>query len=132
MPIKAQTTGSANPGGTWTAAAQAQSEEVANAGLKQWISWASRSRLEPFKRLAKTLQTHWGGEVAGMLQGSTNAYVEAMNGLPQKAKRAARGFRNSENFIAIAYLRMSKPVQSPMSPFESAKPRSQRFIRKCR
>lgn len=92
----------------YEAAVQAQSEEMAKTGLKRWISWASRSRLEPFKRLAKTLQTHWDGVVAGMLQARTNAYVEAMNGLLQQAKRAARGFRNTENFIAIAYLRMSK------------------------
>jgi transposase len=115
----------------YEAAAQAQSEEVAKAGLKKWISWASRSRLEPFKRLAKTLQTHWDGVVAGMLQSRNNAYVEAMNGLLQQAKRAARGYRNTENFIAIAYLRMSKLVHLPTSPFESAKPRTQRFIRKC-
>ena len=43
----------------------------------------------------------------GMLDGRSNAYVEAMNGLPQKTKAAARGFRDPENLIAIAYLRMS-------------------------
>jgi transposase len=96
----------------YEAAAQAQSSEVAKTGLKQWISWAQRSRLEPFKRLAKTLLNHWDGVIAGMLQSRTNAYVQAMNGLLQQAKRAARGFRNTENFIAIAYLRMSKLVRS--------------------
>lgn len=106
----------------YEAAAQAQCDEVAKAGLKQWISWASRSKLEPFKRLAKTLQVHWDGVVAGMLQSRTNAYVEAMNGLLQQAKRAARGFRNTGNFIAIAYLRMSKLAHLPTSPFKPAKP----------
>jgi len=115
----------------YEAAAQAQSDEVTKAGLKKWISWASRSRLEPFKRLAKTLLTHWDGVVAGMLQSRNNAYAEAMNVLLQQAKRAARGYRNTENFIAIAYLRMSKLVHLPTSPFESAKPRTQRFTRKC-
>lgn len=115
----------------YEAAAQAQSEEVAKVGLKQWIAWASRSRLEPFKRLAKTLSTHWDGVVAGMLQARNNAYVEAMNGLLQQAKRAARGFRNTENFIAIAYLRMSKLAHLPTSPFEAARPRMQRRIIRC-
>ena len=115
----------------YEAAAQAQSDEVATTGLKQWISWASRSRLEPFKRLAKTLLTHWDGVVAGMLQARNNAYVEAMNGLLQQAKRAARGFRNTENFIAIAYLRMSKLAHLPSSPFEAAKPRAKRLIMRC-
>ncbi len=72
----------------YEAAAQAQSDEVAKAGLKKWISWASRSRLEPFKRLAKTLSTHWDGVVAGMLQARNNAYVEAMNGLLQRKRSA--------------------------------------------
>ena len=106
----------------YEAAAQAQSEEVAKAGLKQWMSWASRSRLEPFKRLANTLKKHWDGVVAGMLQARTNAYVESMNGLLQQAKRAARGFRNTKNLIEIAYIRMSKLAHLPASPFEPAKP----------
>jgi len=66
-----------------------------------------------------------------MLQSRNNACVEAMNRLLQQAKRAARGYRNTENFIAIAYLGMSKLAHLPTSPFESAKPRTQRFTRKC-
>ena len=51
-----------------------------------------------------------------------NAYVEAINGLLQQAKRAARGYRNVHTFIAIAYLRMSKLKHLPESPFTPAKP----------
>jgi len=43
-----------------------------------------------------------------------------MNGLLQQAKRAARGFRTSANFIAIAYLRMAKLRHLPVSPFALA------------
>lgn len=43
-----------------------------------------------------------------------------MNGLLQQAKRAARGFRTSGNFIAIAYLRMSKLKHLPAHPFAPA------------
>jgi len=112
----------------YEAAAQAQSEALASAGLQRWISWASRSRLEPFKRLARTLKAHAQGVVAGMLASRTNAYVEAMNGLLQQAKRAARGFRTVENFIAIAYLRMSKLAHLPQSPFVPARPRNTGII----
>ena len=45
-----------------------------------------------------------------------------MNGLLQPAKRAARGYRTARNFIAIAYLRMSKLKHLPQSPFIPAKP----------
>jgi transposase len=61
--------------------------------------------------------------IAGMQQGRSNAFVEAMNGLMQNAKRAARGFRTSKNFIAIAYLRLSKLKHLPANPFEPAAPR---------
>jgi transposase len=108
----------------YEAAAQSHSAEVARTGLQRWISWAKRCRLEPFKRLAKTLQKHFDGVIAGMQQGRHNAYVEAMNGLLQQAKRAARGFRTSENFITIAYLRMSKLKDLPLNPFKPATPRS--------
>lgn len=107
----------------YEAAASSHSEVVAREGLQGWISWAMRSRLEPFKRLARTLRTHFEGVIAGMQQGRSNAFVEAMNGLMQNAKRAARGFRTSRNFIAIAYLRLSKLKHLPLNPFEHATPR---------
>ena len=43
-----------------------------------------------------------------------------MNGLLQQAKRAARGFRTAGNFIAVAYLRMSKLAHLPDHPFNPA------------
>ncbi len=112
----------------YEAAAQSHSEAVARTGLERWIAWAIRSRLEPFKRLARTLKNHFEGVIAGMAQGRSNAFVEAMNGLLQNAKRAARGFRTSKNFIAIAYLRMSKLKHLPANPFEHAAPRSEALI----
>lgn len=107
----------------YEAAAHSRSQAVARAGLERWISWAMRARLAPFKQLARTLKTHFEGVLAGMQQGRSNAFVEAMNGLMQNAKRAARGFRTSRNFIAIAYLRLSKLKHLPLNPLEPAQPR---------
>lgn len=104
-------------------ARDSNSEAIALGALTKWMSWARRSRLEPFKRLAATLKEHLGGVVRGMLDGRSNAYVEGMNGLLQKAKAAARGFRDPENFIAITYLRMSKLKHLPRSPLAPAIPR---------
>ena len=98
--------------------------ELAGADLKAWLSWARRSRLDSFKRLATTLKTHFDAVVRGMLDNRSNAFVEAMNGLMQQAKRAARGFRTTANFINIAYLRLSKLTHLPQSPFASALPLS--------
>ena len=94
----------------------------AAADLRRWLSWARRSRLEPFKRLGTTLKEHFHGVVRGMLDPRSNAFVEAMNGRMQQAKRAARGFRTAANFIAIAYLRLAKLSHLPASPFVHATP----------
>jgi transposase len=96
--------------------------EQAEAALNSWISWARRSRLEPFKKLATTLKDRLAGVVRGMLDGRSNAYVEAMNGMLQQTKRAARGFRTVKNFVAIAYLRMSKLKNLPRNPMQPAAP----------
>jgi transposase len=96
------------------------SAEQASADLQRWLSWARRSRLEPFKKLAATIKVRFDAVVRGMTDHRSNAFVEAMNGLLQQAKRAARGFRTSKNFIAIAYLRMSRLTHLPAHPFAPA------------
>jgi transposase len=93
------------------------SPQQAAIDLRAWLSWARRCRLEPFKKLATSLKERFDAVVRGMTDHRSNAFVEAMNGLLQQAKRAARGFRTSANFIAIAYLRMSKLKHLPAHPF---------------
>ena len=66
-----------------------------------------------------------------MLDNRSNAYVEAMNGLLQQAKRAARGFRTATNFIAIAYLRMSKLKHLPSNPLQLAMPQVGVLLHRC-
>jgi len=104
----------------YTQAATSNDGDQAAALLKAWLSWARRSRLEPFKKLATTLRERFDGVVRGMTDNRTNAFVEAMNGLLQQAKRAARGFRTATNFIAVAYLRMSKLKHLPPHPMAPA------------
>ena len=112
-------------------AVRSNDKTKASEDLRAWISWARRSRLEPFKKLAKTLSQKFDGVVRGMLDNRSNAYVEAMNGLLQQAKRAARGFRTAANFIAIAYLRMSKLKHLPANPLLPAMPQAGVLIHRC-
>jgi transposase len=113
-------------------AAQHNNEAQAKAELSSWLSWARRCRLEPFKKLATTLRQRIDGVVRGMLDNRSNAYVEAMNGLLQQAKRAARGFKTAANFIAIAYLRMSKLKHLPSNPLApAASPKYGVLIHRC-
>ena len=103
------------------AAARAHNNpDQASADLRSWLSWARRCRLEPFKKLATTIKERFDAVVRGMVDHRSNAFVEAMNGLLQQAKRAARGFRTANNFIAIAYLRMAKLTHLPAHPFSPA------------
>ena len=109
----------------YSVAVQSNCPQTAEEMLKGWISWAKRCRLEPFKRLATTLKERLPGVVRGMLDGRSNAYVEAMNGMLQQTKRAARGFRTVKNFVAIAYLRMSRLKHLPQNPLRPAASRDQ-------
>jgi len=101
-------------------AAASNAPQLARTELNSWLSWARRCRLEPFKKLAQTITKRVDAVVRGMTDNRTNAYVEAMNGLLQQAKRAARGYRTASHFIAIAYLRMSKLKHLPVHPFAPA------------
>lgn len=78
---------------------------AASAGrhLKAWCSWAVRSRLAPFKKLAQTLKSHWAGILAYYPHRITSAAIESINSIIQTARRRARGFRNFENLKAICY-----------------------------
>jgi transposase len=65
---------------------------TAATALRVWLSWARRCRLELFKKVATTIKESFDAVVRGMVDHLSNAFVEAMNGLLQQAKRAARGF----------------------------------------
>ncbi|HRD87573.1 MAG TPA: transposase [Accumulibacter sp.] len=84
---------------------------------KRWLSWAGRCRLDPFKRLARTLTTHLTGILNGFEAGKHNGRVEAMNRALQEARARARGYRRVENFIAMAYLIAGKLTHLPTPPF---------------
>ena len=73
--------------------------------LKGWCAWVDRCRLEPFRKLSRTLKAHWNGILAFMETRLTNAAMEAVNGILQLAKRMARGFRNFHYFRIAAYLK---------------------------
>lgn len=75
----------------------------AEAHLRSFCSWAQRSRLQPFVKLARTLRKHWDGILNYYQHYSTSALIESMNTRLQLARRKARGYRNFSNFRAIAY-----------------------------
>ena len=69
--------------------------------LEHFCSWAQRSRLEPFVKLARTIHRHLEG-ILGYYPGYlTSATIEAVNGNIQQARRRARGFRSFTYIRAI-------------------------------
>jgi len=87
--------------------------------LHWWLGWATRSRLDSFRKLARTIKHHMAGVLAFMETRLTNAAIEAVNGILQMAKRMARGFRNFHYFRLAAYLKaghlnLYDPQDSPI------------------
>lgn len=78
--------------------------QTAEADLKWWCGWVSRSRIPEMKKVARTIREHWDGIVAYLKTRVTNGAAEALNGIIQNAKRKARGFKSVEYFTAIIYL----------------------------
>jgi transposase len=79
--------------------------QLAEAELGWWCGWAARSRLSPFRHLAKTVRHHWDGILAYFDTRLTSGAIEAVNGIIQLAKRMARGFKNFAYFRTAAYHR---------------------------
>ncbi len=69
--------------------------QLAEAELHWWCGWAARSRLSPFRDLAKTVRKHWEGILAYFDTRLTSAAIEAVTGVIQLAKRMARGLETS-------------------------------------
>jgi hypothetical protein len=69
--------------------------QVAEAELLWWCGWAARSRLSPFRDLAKTVVSIWDGILAYFDTHLTSAAIEAVNGVIQLAKRMAADLETS-------------------------------------
>ena len=71
-----------------------------------WYLWAIRSRLEPMKKVARTLKRHLQGILNAIVAGVTNARLEGLNTVIQGLKRSARGFRNRSRFRNAIYFHL--------------------------
>lgn len=87
---------------------------VARRKLLDWISWAKRSRLRPFRKLAATVRRHLEGILAFIATGLTNAPLEAMNGKVRTITRRAFGFHSARSLIAFIFLCCTGLALSPV------------------
>jgi len=83
-------------------------KESATAFISYWMSDVEKSKIQPFMSFAKTVQSHLSGIINFVETGITNAILESINSKIQMAKRRARGYRNTDNFINMIYFLCGK------------------------
>jgi transposase len=93
---------------------------VARDKLIEWISWAARSRLAPFKRLAGTIKKHLEGILAIVVTGLNNGRTEGLNGKIRVITRRAYGFHSASALISFIFLCCSGLVLHPIFKMPSA------------
>jgi transposase len=89
--------------------------EAAESHLDSWLSWASRSQLAPFVRVAKTIRTNRDGVLAAIRLGLSNGRLEGINNKVGVIKRRAFGFHSAGALIAMIFLCCSNlPITLPI------------------
>jgi transposase len=76
--------------------------------LRAWCRGARRSRLGPIIDFADIVREYWLGIIRWFESRITNGLLEGLNSLIQAAKRRARGYRSTRNYIAMIYLTVGK------------------------
>ena len=76
--------------------------------LTRWQRGAVRSRLAPIVRFARTVAQHRAGILRWWTTKISNGLLEGLHSLTQAAKRRARGYRSTSNYIAMIYLVVGK------------------------
>jgi transposase len=72
--------------------------------LHAWLAWATRSRLKPFVKFARTVRKHKHGVLAALKLGISNGRLEAMNSKVRLLSHRAYGFHSADALIAMIYL----------------------------
>lgn len=91
--------------GLWT-----KSHRFAPFYFQEWYDWAVRSQLEPIIKVAQTFKKHEKGILRWFVSKMTNGLLEGINSLVQAAKRKARGYRTTKNYIAMIYATANKLI----------------------
>ena len=77
---------------------------VARDKLLEWTAWAARSRLSPFRKVARTIKQHLEGIVAYVATGLSSGRSEGINGKIRTITRRSFGFHGASSLIALIKL----------------------------
>lgn len=72
--------------------------------LDEWLGWASRSRLAPFVKLARSVRRYRDGILAYIRSGLSNARSEGINSKIRTLTRRAYGFHSASSLISYIIL----------------------------
>jgi transposase len=72
--------------------------------LDDWLAWASRSRLRPFVRAARTIREHKDRILEYVRVRLTNGFIEGINNKIRVIARRAYGFHSPEALSAMIFL----------------------------
>jgi len=87
---------------------------LAEAHLTAWLAWASRSKLKPFVKLARTLRARRDGILAAIRLGLSNGRMEGLNSKVRLLSHRSFGFHGPEPLIALIYLCCSRLTITPL------------------
>lgn len=90
---------------------------VARRKLGEWIDWASRSRLEPFAKAARTISKHMEGILGYVATRLSNGRVEGNNGKIRTITRRSYGFADPSSVIALIQLCFSHIKLEPLQRY---------------
>lgn len=88
--------------------------KLAEEFLKDWCRMADESGIFPFQDAAKTIRAHWSGIINYTLSKISNGILEGINSKVQLARKRARGFRNTKNFISMILFLCGKLEFKPL------------------
>lgn len=77
--------------------------EETMAFLAYWCDVVMKTDIAPFKKFVATVKAHWSGIVGYVKARINSGVVKDTNNKIQLAKRRARGYRDTNNFISMIY-----------------------------
>jgi transposase len=95
---------------------------VARDQLDGWLAWASRSKLAPFVRVARTIRKHLHGILAYLNTGLSNGRSEGLNGKVRVVTRRSYGLHSAQSLIALLFLCCSLPPLTPVKVLPNSRP----------
>ncbi len=78
-------------------------KQEAEGYLAFWCDLVDESKIQPFIKAANTIRAHWTGIINYIESRINNGILEGVNSKIQLAKKRARGYRNTKNFINMIY-----------------------------